>query len=313
MNTSAIQNFHSHGKLLLTAEFLVIDGAQALAAPCQYGQSLQVEKIEEPEIIWHSFTDEGKLWYEGIFSITNTEITNTYSRAKKGQEGASQWLEVIFKALRQLNPTLFQKGGMVFNSRLEFPQSWGLGSSSTLLSNLAAWAEVNPFELSDLTFGGSAYDLACARAEGPILFTRTDPKQPRIEHIDFNPTFKEHLFFVHRNQKQNTREVVAHYKALNPGDKQQWVKEATQLTQAFVNCTNLQDFNYLIEVHEGLLSKVLAMLPVKQTHFSDYPHAIKSLGAWGGDFMLAVGGAEERAYFESRGYTTIVEYRDMLL
>lgn len=313
MDSIENQHFYSHGKLLLTAEFLVIDGAQALAAPCQYGQSLEVQSIAEPEIIWNSYTDEGKQWYEGIFSVTADGIKNTYARAKTDADKTSRWLEVIFAAIQRLNPVVFDKSGYIFNTRLEFPQSWGLGSSSTLLSNLASWAEVNPYQLSNQTFGGSAYDLACAQADGPILFTRTNPVKPVVESVEFNPEFKEYLFFIHRNQKQNTREVVAHYKALNPGDKQQWVKEASQLTRAFLDCKTVQDFNYLIEVHEGLLSKVLAMPPVKRSHFSDYPYAVKSLGAWGGDFVLAVGGKDERTYFEQRGYTNIVEYKDMLL
>ena len=37
--------FYSHGKLLLTGEYLVLDGALALAVPCKLGQSLTVRSI----------------------------------------------------------------------------------------------------------------------------------------------------------------------------------------------------------------------------------------------------------------------------
>ena len=41
------QTFYSNGKLLLTGEYLVIDGAKALAIPTQKGQSLSVKETEE--------------------------------------------------------------------------------------------------------------------------------------------------------------------------------------------------------------------------------------------------------------------------
>ena len=42
------QSFYAHGKLLITSEYLVLDGAEALALPTVYGQSLEVETIDEP-------------------------------------------------------------------------------------------------------------------------------------------------------------------------------------------------------------------------------------------------------------------------
>ena len=44
--------FYSHGKLLLTAEYVVLDGAKALALPTKYGQSLTVKTIEPLKLIW---------------------------------------------------------------------------------------------------------------------------------------------------------------------------------------------------------------------------------------------------------------------
>ena len=48
-------NYYSNGKLLLTGEYLVLDGAKSLAIPTKFGQDLSVEKIKEPQIIWGSF------------------------------------------------------------------------------------------------------------------------------------------------------------------------------------------------------------------------------------------------------------------
>ena len=61
--------FYSHGKLLLTAEYVVLDGAKALALPTKYGQSLTVKTIEPLKLIWKSIDYKGVVWFEDIFDI----------------------------------------------------------------------------------------------------------------------------------------------------------------------------------------------------------------------------------------------------
>jgi hypothetical protein len=53
--------------------------------------------------------------------------------------------------------------------------------------------------------------------------------------------------------------------------------------------------------------------PIKQRLFPDYNGAIKSLGAWGGDFILVSGTTHPEAYFNSKGYRTIFRYSDLIL
>lgn len=307
------KNFHSNGKLLLTSEFLVIDGAQALALPCQYGQSMSVETLEEPEIIWESYTDEGKRWFEAIFSVRDNKVEHVPYTSELQDEKTAQRLVEIFEVLLKMKPDLFAKNGYAFKSRLDFPQIWGLGSSSTLLNNLATWAGVDAYELSDQTFGGSAYDIACAQSSGPILYQRKEKQKPLVESVDFDPAYKNFIFFVHLGRKQNTREAVARYKKLNPGHKKEWVDEASRLTQEVLKAKDILTFERLIDQHERLISDVLELHTMQNTVFPDYPRMMKSMGAWGGDFLLATGGTEEREYFKSKGYTNIVRYKDMIL
>jgi len=47
--------------------------------------------------------------------------------------------------------------------------------------------------------------------------------------------------------------------------------------------------------------------------FSDFPGSIKSLGAWGGDFVLAASASPAENYFKTRGYTTYFAYHDFIL
>ena len=46
--------------------------------------------------------------------------------------------------------------------------------------------------------------------------------------------------------------------------------------------------------------------------FPDYKGSIKSLGAWGGDFILATGDKEDRNYFINKGLRSIIEFKDMI-
>ena len=40
------QTFYSNGKLLITGEYLVLDGAKAFALPTKFGQKLTIEETE---------------------------------------------------------------------------------------------------------------------------------------------------------------------------------------------------------------------------------------------------------------------------
>ena len=57
-------NFYSHGKLLLTAEYLVLDGAKALAVPTKKGQFLKDADAEKNTLSWKSIDHKGKIWFE---------------------------------------------------------------------------------------------------------------------------------------------------------------------------------------------------------------------------------------------------------
>ena len=299
-----MQEFYSHGKLLISAEYAVLDGAKALALPTKLGQRLQVTKTNTKYIFWKSFDYQNNLWFETTLSTTDFKP----SIANPTSERLSQCFQVV----HELQPKLFEsQKGLEFISHLEFPQNWGLGSSSTLVNNLAQWAKVDAFELLENTFGGSGYDVGCAQHPYPITFQKT-LKSPKIEKAVFDPPFKDQLFFVHRNQKQNSREAIAAYKALKKGEKLDF-SELNAITNALSQTSTLEAFESLIIQHETLISELTQHPQLKTSHFSDYNRAIKSLGAWGGDFFLATGHSDDMDYFINKGYNTIVPYGEMVL
>ena len=298
-----MEKFFSHGKLLLTAEYAVLDGAKALALPTKLGQSLEVKSIESPEIRWKSFDHNGTLWFETTLQLPSFEANVTNETAKR--------LSECFLAIAKLQPGCFvAHNGFEMHSRLEFPQNWGLGSSSTLINNLAQWAKVDAYKLLAATFGGSGYDIACAQHPYPITFQKNLKSSPKVEKAVFNPSFKDQLFFVHQNQKQNSRDAIAHYNTLKTTQSLDF-SELNALTDALLVATTLEEFEVLMSKHETIVGNLIQHPPIKASHFSDYNGAIKSLGAWGGDFFLATG--TEQQYFKDKGYNTIIPFKEMVL
>jgi len=302
-----MQTFYSHGKLLISSEYAVLDGAQALALPTKFGQTLKVESTSKKTIYWKSISNQGEIWFESCFNIGET-LKVTYSDNSK----IALRLHQVLESLQQLNPNIFtRKTGFKITSKLEFPENWGLGSSSTLINNLAQWGRVDAFRLLNLTFGGSGYDIACAQNKTAILY-QLSRGIPSISPVKFKPKFSNQLFFIHRNKKQNSRDGVEAYKKSTKYKIVDFNK-LNRLTLEILNSQNLEIFKKNIETHETYIGSLLQEPTLKQSLFSDYQGEIKSLGAWGGDFFLATGDLSSMEYFKIKGYQTILSFSEMIL
>ncbi len=309
-----MKEFYSNGKLLITGEYFVLDGAKSLAVPTTCGQDLQIEQINQPELIWESYTNTGECWLEATFELPKLRlISATYDDKQDGGKGslAEDLFEILLQ-IRKLNPEfLTTEKGFLVKTNLTFPKYWGLGTSSTLINNLAKWANVNPYQLLENTFGGSGYDIACAENNSPILYTKNSTN-PIVEKVDFNPNFKQQLYFVYLNKKQNSREGIQRFKALK-GNLTSEIEQISQLTDVFLACNNLMDFEKLIVEHEQIVSKTIQLKTVQEMYFSDYFGQTKSLGAWGGDFILATGNEDSQKYFNLKGFQTVIPYVELIV
>lgn len=309
-----MKKFYSNGKLLLTGEYLVLDGADALAIPTRFGQDLTIQPINEPQLIWGSFTNEGDCWFEAAFNISKLRLTSATFNSNKegGAEFIAETLLNILKEAKKLNPNFLNtKNGLVVKTNLTFPKNWGLGSSSTLINNIASWANVDPFTLLWNAFSGSGYDIACAKYDTPIIYTLNNGI-PSIMETQFVPSYADELFFVYLNQKQNSREGIAQYKQYKE-EANFLIPEINKLTQEFLDASSSEKLNSIIIEHEHIISSIIKQEPVKKRLFSDYFGEIKSLGAWGGDFVLATGGKNTPEYFKNKGFNTILPFKEMAL
>ena len=295
--------------MLITGEYLVMDGAQALAVPSMYGQSLEVKKGRGSEIKWKSFDAEGNEWFSAVISLFDFKCEKC-----SNQEVGERLTDILTESVRLNSDFLSKWTGLKVEAKSEFPLIWGLGSSSTLVHCMAQWADVDPFDLYARTFGGSGYDIACANAEGPIYFNLA-ADELHIEPAKFNPSYKNNLYFVYTGRKQSSREGIAHYENRKTEISDKTIKTVSSITQALVESRDLQDANKLIDEHEKVLSQVLDLPTVKQEKFNDFWGSIKSLGAWGGDFVLATSDrddSETKSYFRDKGLETVLKWDEIV-
>lgn len=304
--------YYGRGKLLITGEYFVLDGAKALALPTNMGQSMSVRYSPSftPRLHWKSFDYNGNLWFESTFEFWR------FNCIEETPNETAVFLQKILRQARKQNVHFLRDEVDVFvETRLGFPLEWGLGSSSTLIYNISQWAYVSPFELLFNTYGGSGYDIACAQSDSAILYEKRECG-PQWNSFLFNPAFKDKLFFVYLGRKQNTLEGIEYYKKNQSGDKAQLVEKISLLTDRLVAAQTVKEFDAIIEEHEALVSQAISRPTVKEQFFSDYWGSVKSLGAWGGDFALVTsdrGFEETRQYFKDKGYFTCLGFRELIL
>ena len=302
----------ARGKLLITGEYAVLDGALALALPVRYGQQFTVASSEnDGQLIWESIDYQGNVWFSVTFDVSDFSVETTSDAA------IAERLQSILSACRQQNPSFLTGISAKATITADFPLNWGLGSSSTLIAGVAQWAEVDPYRLLADTFGGSGYDIACAYAEGPLLY-QLNPALPPGERetvtpVIFDPPFKDQLYFIYLGKKQDSREGIRRYRETAAGKDAGLIAEISHITREMLTISNLPDFEKALLAHENLLARVLG-LPRAQELFPTFPGVIKSLGAWGGDFVLATlpeGDSGILEQLENNGFL-VFGYREMI-
>ena len=251
-------------------------------------------------------TDLETNWFSAVLNKTDFSIVNSNDIEK------AERLSNILKQVKSLNNNIFtEDNDYRFRCQLDFNPQWGLGSSSTLINNISEWANVNPYQLLGSTFKGSGYDIACAKAEGPIFY---EVNGPMVRKADFNPPFKDKLYFIYQGHKQNSANEVKAFLDKKKDFKEE-VRSISKISEILPDLQTLRDFCYFIKIHEEIMSKCLEHKRIK-SYFSDFEGEIKSLGAWGGDFFMAATEwdfEKVKDYFENKGHNVILKYKDLIL
>jgi len=303
-------NSYYNAKLLLTAEYLVLNGAKALAVPLKFGQRLSVEDNLKGFISWQSIAHDGSTWFSGKYDLKDFNIIESNNPA------IAIHPQRLMRAARKLSPSFnIESTGCNVISTLNYPLLWGLGSSSTLIAAIAAWAGIDPFDLHFEVSKGSGYDIACALSDGPLLYTLRDGK-PEFERVVFSPAFSDKIYFVYQGKKQDSAEGIKKFRSRNSAPDENMVETASLLTERMLNAPDISNFEMILREHELLISRLLDAPSIRQTLFRDFPGEVKSLGAWGGDFCMITWRDDPAllsSFLKSKGLETWFNFNDIVL
>ncbi len=304
------KKYYSNGKLLLTGEYVVLHGAKALAFPTQYGQDLIIEENSEKGVLsWEAYASK-ELWFWAALKLPEFQIISTNDTEK-----ANYLVSLLRNAFDLSGILLSSSKGYKIKTNADFPIEWGLGTSSTLINNIAQLAQINAFKLSFSISKGSGYDIACASINSPIQYKLLSGRKPEIKHINFNKSFLQNLYFVYSGKKKSTEKHIALFLE-NNSITNSAISTISGITEKVLETDDFDEFKSLIRMHEETISEILHEPEVQKEYFKSFEGVIKSLGAWGGDFMLAVTDKDEiyvQRYFEQFGLPTIIPFRKMIL
>lgn len=291
------------GKLMISGEYLVLDGARTWAIPTKYGQALTANPSPGAGLKWRSVDHNQKVWFEGLWDREGKLIDFTDSDTAETLHNL-----LHFSKLKGNNPF----SGWNVSTEVDFPREWGLGTSSSLVALISKWLNVDPFELFDSSMTGSGYDVAVAYYNRGCVYRKGEVRK-EIVNVDHVPTFVEHLYFVYSGKKQSSKSEVLRYANIDLSKRTALVPEVNKLTQELLTTKQLSDFQIAMRQHESLLGTILERKTLNE-EWVEIDGAMKHLGAWGGDFfLLASDKASDLDLIRERGAELIIPWKEMML
>jgi len=272
-------SLRANGKLLLTGEYLVLKGAMALAIPVCFGQTMEVASTDSGYVSWESHDDTGR-WFYCKFHPKSFAILDTDS------DVLAQKLLSLLIAARRFNPAFLQGNGCNVTVNANYPLKWGLGSSSSVISLIARWAEIDSWALYKAYSNGSGYDLACAETDSPIFYSLINGNR-EVKSVSPGEALRRYCYFAFLGNKQDSSEEVATF-LKNIEVTKADIGRITTLTIDICAETEYRALCRMLDEHETILSGILKKERLSELRFSGFPGKVKSLGAWGGDFAMFV-------------------------
>ena len=93
------------------------------------------------------------------------------------------------------------------------------------------------------------------------------------------------------------------------------ISKISDFTRKLVVCQSFPDFLMLTELHEKLLAQYLERPTIGSLLFDDFEGTVKSLGAWGGDFVLMACTKSKDwmgAYLKEKGLAVAFSYNELV-
>jgi mevalonate kinase len=292
--------YYSNGKLILMGEYAVMHGADAVCLPLKTGQKLITSPSNDQLIHWR--------WSYKTDILSSFSLEASTLQPIHSNKGDSSWSIRLLQLIRQFSPEFLTQGcNLEFINH--FPAEWGLGSSSATISSLCRMAGVDPFDVNFSLMGGSGADIAATTAQRWFLYRKQQLK-PQIWELPFIFPFVENTYFIYSGKKQAT---ASHLISKNlKQDDPVWFSINPYIYR-FIMASSLPEVMQIIHDHESIIAGAVNMSPIGDT-FTDFPGKVKSLGAWGGDFFMAISQQNEnfiKTYFQNKGYTKILNWKEM--
>ena len=302
------------GKILLSGEYVVLDGATALGLASRMGQSMAVFRGREPGYLrWTALDHLHNPWLQANYRIVDGQWSvGEVSAATAESAGMLQtWLQAAWTLMAGLGESsasgyggaswndILHQEGLAVQTQLDFARSWGLGSSSTALALLAQWLGVDARRLYALTTNGSGYDLEVAMQNSSILYRLPEgrpitnspsaaPLEPIVQPIAYRSPQGGALWLVDTGGKQISANEVVRYRNLDTNERLACVEKISSLSIALATCPDVTMMMDCFEQHDAVLEKLLGQPCLQRSAGNGFPGRLKSLGAWGGDLFLAV-------------------------
>lgn len=285
------QSFFAPGKLLLSAEYSVLQGAKAVAVPTKLGQRLEVEESDsDNEAGWKAYDHKDKPWLD--FEINH----------------ASNREELLVQKIIAEACTDKDLKGTSFRAHLDFPREWGLGSSSTFISLIAQWAGKDVWPLFFKYLKGSGYDVAVAQSGKNLMYWLEEAKKPMWKELALPKIFEKTLL-IYLGQKQNSASEVVRFEKFN--HNQSYFDQISALSEGLLAIEDIASLQDWMVRHEALTGEIIQKSPLKAQRFPKLEGSIKSLGAWGGDFAWYAG-PRDKEYFKSLGYHQVFSFYELV-
>ena len=95
--------------------------------------------------------------------------------------------------------------------------------------------------------------------------------------------------------------------------KKKDIVKINELSSQMAGAKSLKNFDRVLKEHESFVGQLMSIQPIKEKQFKDFSGEIKSLGAWGGDFIFATGDSNTPEYFSAKGFPTVFGYDELIL
>ncbi|MBX2932384.1 MAG: hypothetical protein KF781_10620 [Chitinophagaceae bacterium] len=294
-------NYAASGKLLLFGEYLVLRGSTCLAMPLSVGQNLSITNHSEQNIVWQCFDENKNCWL-------SIQLSNTLQIIETTDTDKALIVQKLLQLIQKEKPTI-SLNNLHFKFEINFNRAFGFGTSATLISLLSQWSGVDAYYLLAQTFEGSGYDIATAISTKPIIYS---VKNKIEKTFSLPPSITQYLLFVYLGKKQISSKEINAFK--HTTIHQQPINKMNEIVLSATQCNDIKQWEKLMNESEKMLSTILATITVKEKYFADYSYAIKSLGAWGGDFIMVTcrNIDEAKKYFQQKNKQPIFTYNELI-